>query len=164
MLHQENICSEHNLLCTIANTFSWSWPWLLIAFACLLPKVFTLFLKILLSMRKMLLPRAENCLQELQYWGINAPFLHASMYIYIPIHPKQSAQYVCYLCVFRIDHLVLDGQLVCSFLGKTFSHSQHPLVASSSLCRVKDSSLAFLLSLFSSCLSSQVGETYGCSL
>lgn len=32
------------------------------------------------------------------------------------------------------DHLLLDNQLVCSFLGKTnFYHSQHPLVACSSL-------------------------------
>jgi len=36
---------------------------------------------------------------------------------------------------FRDEHLVLHNQLLCSSLGKTFSHSQHPLATCSSLCR-----------------------------
>lgn len=41
------------------------------------------------------------------------------------------------MCVFRADHLVLDNPLVCSFLQKTTSPSQHSWVPFSSLSRVE---------------------------
>lgn len=43
------------------------------------------------------------------------------------------------VCVLKADHLVFNNRLACSFLGKTFSHPRHSMVACSSLCRVEAS-------------------------
>lgn len=68
--------------------------------------------------------------------------------------------------IFRVDHLVLNNQLVCTSLGKTVSPISVFLVALVHYpglwsLRFPLSKLAYLLvsSLFRSCLGSHVGET-----
>lgn len=90
---------------------------------------------------------------------------------YTPSSILLSLYNVTQIYVFGADHLVLDNQLVCASLGKTyFSNFQHSLVACTSLCRTEDLcpfsprptpniSNMPLFSLFSSCLGSHISET-----
>ena len=94
------------------------------------------------------------------------------MYIYVlHIFPAilPNLHNVTHMYVLRADHLILDNQLVCASLGKTyFSHSQHSLVACSSLCRVEAlspsplppllASLICLCVLAQRCLDSHISE------
>lgn len=58
---------------------------------------------------------------------------------YFLIH-THTRSYSLYVYVLRPDHLVLDNQLVCPSLRKTFSPSQNSLVACSYLYRAEASS------------------------
>lgn len=77
--------------------------------------------------------------------------------------------YATYMYVFRVDHLTLDNQLLCSSLEKATSPTpQLSSISYGFLCRVESCVLfpthfsictCARRSLFSSCLGSHVGET-----
>lgn len=126
---------------------------------------FFLFLKILLPMKKSYFLELKIVevmfvffLKLVLFRWINALFQHVYIHMYI------SLSTICSVWMLLVCFLGwpfgTGWPIGVFFLGLDyFSHSQYSLVASSFLCRVEDSSLAFLLSM----LSSQVGETYGCS-
>ena len=66
-------------------------------------------------------------------------FLHLTIYIYISTVLYTDLYIVTYMYAFRAGNLILDSHLVCSSLDKTFSSSQHFLVACNSWCRIEAS-------------------------
>lgn len=75
------------------------------------------------------------------------------MYLYIPKY-KLSLYKITHMYVFMTDHLVLDNQSVFSSLGRTLQSIVQGILG---LLPVHIARL-FLLALFSSCLSSHIGE------
>lgn len=95
-------------------------------------------------------------------------YVRIHIYIYIPRYKLFSQYKVTSMSVFGADRLVLDDELVCSSLEKTFSHVENSPVVWSSLCRVEVSwalpiyfSMSVVAGPIQLTLGGHVGVNYG---
>lgn len=102
---------------------------------------------------------------------INCCHAHIHIYIHIPKYSLVSLQMIMCMHIFRDVQLVLDKQLVYTYLGKTIPPSLNTPQLPHVLCLrlrfggLSTFTLACLLvsSFIYSCLDSHVGQIHGCS-